>query len=243
MVAVFFILGMRRSGNHMFIHFLLSNFHRIFFMNNVRLSTTDWTRYIVGSNSLMVGNKELASRLVGNIHDDPDCLIFTMEDISVDEFDCTIKHIYNIFPIATVQTSTHSIIIMRDLLNCISSRLAAHQGELITPVNDHMINLWKEQFYCEIHDKILYNKFVSSSDYRKEITLRLGLTNSSSVTSVPLFFGGSSFDRNSNIPQEISSYSKRYISFCEHPVLLSLLQDASFMDRVQNVFEIRYEIT
>ena len=151
----YFVNGLRRSGNHLFISWVISNYKKVLYINDVN------SKPILDSS---LHEKEIKDKIIyresNQFHDninknllskkdnwnEIDCFIFSMEDKKLDVFYKTIKHF-------KVKTKNHyTVLIIRDLLNTIGSRLEAEKSltrDLFT-VDEYVINIWKEIY----HDKI-----------------------------------------------------------------------------------------
>lgn len=231
----YFILGIRRSGNHMFINFLLENYNKILYYNNI--DTNILNNHLIKTNSTIIGDINLSQKLVNNINENPECIIFSFEDISITAFQNYTIKIKKLFPLTEIK----SIIILRDLLNCISSRLKRNNN-IIAPVNERIINLWKEHFYTNNYIKIYYNLFISSESYRQSIGNILNLNYINEVNSIPQFFSGSSFETDVTIKQPIANYLTRYQEFLDNNLIKELLQQKNLIYDIEYIFNIHYNI-
>lgn len=127
-------------------------------------------------------------------------------------------------------SDTVSVLIMRDPLNNLASRLkAAERRPDVFPVHERFLDLFEA--YCaeylgytdELPKKTLvnFNRFVTESDYRQAMAEELGTHNHDAVSEVSPYGGGSSFSAGDRSPTP--SLMTRYRQYPIPRHLLKLL--------------------
>lgn len=248
----YFINGLRRSGNHFFISWIISNHKRVLFINDVNKTPiltekfhkkefNDKCIYRESNSFHDEINKNLLSKN-DNI-DNIDCLIFTMEDKKLNVFYETISH----FKIPKTSKS-YIILIMRDILNNIASRLETSHivsNQFQFAVDEYFIDTW----YSFLHDtqshKLNYNMFILDKDnYRKNKGLELELPelNNHVLSKVPQFGLGSSFSPKSKETDQLINLLNRYRKFQTEPIYKIILKNKKIYKILRDVFDLGHKI-
>lgn len=241
-MIAYFINGLRRSGNHLFINIIINNYDRVLFFNDIFIDTQILIPHLIENDSEVIGNSKIASKLVNNLNQKPECIIFSFEDFSLENFEVMITKINKRFTFKKV----FKCIVLRDLLNCLASRIAAN-NEIITPVNETIIDLWYTHFNSSFI-KLNYNLFLQKEEYKKILSKLLDLNFIEDIDTVSLFFSGSSFKRNSTVKQDNINYLTRYkllLSEDKYKLLLSEDKYKLFLSEdkllIENYFNIKYQ--
>lgn len=220
----------------MFINLLVRNHPKVIFYNNVRN-----TRYlqcnVVRPQDASMGDTSLSNKLVQSMQDEPDCAIFSFEDLSVGLFTTLVHQIKRSLMPSTVVVCG---IVIRDVLNVMSSRLKANMS---TPVNHGVVALWKEHFYDHTFPKLNYNRFLTDEDYRDSLKATWMLSDVEPVRTVPQFLSGSSFAPGSLAPDESHRTASRYHEFLSHPCICSVLADEELLGRLRDSFGMSFAVT
>lgn len=228
-MKIYFLLGLRRSGNHLFINIIINNYTRVLFYNDINYNSKKLSQHLIPKNSEVIGNDTIASKLINNLSENPECIIFSFEDLSLKQFNEMVTKI----KFRLKFTQIIKCIIIRDLLNCIASRLEANNNEL-APVNNTITQLWYTYFYSQL-PKINYNLFLIDNNYKDEIKEILQLNQITEMNTVPLFFSGSSFNRNCTQKEENISYLTRYKKYFNEDYISN-----NNLDDIENYFQIKY---
>lgn len=245
----YFVLGLRRSGNHVLVSWIISNFKKVLFVNDVNrtpildekshtkefwdhLIAREHNKFPNSLNGNLLSRKEVLDKSVK-----PDCLIFSMEDKRVENF----LHVVSHFKIST-KASHKKIIVLRDPLNCFASRLQAsavlpkgHHEIKNFKVDEYTVKLWKEYDADSECIHFNYNTFLLG-DYHQYKNLGLqGPPSKNVLEGVPDFGRGSSFDQgHKKTKVGTNKYFTRYKTFVrQSPILRSLLKDKHVMARLQ----------
>jgi hypothetical protein len=201
MNSVYFIHGLKRSGNHAIVNWLSAENSFRFFNNIVPMA-----RILTGERSMPepIGlDRWLRSKrrfwFFGRVGSN-DRLLLSLED-----------HKLDFRPILELPESTQHILILRDPRNLFASRIRkahvvnnASYAREPGPLFDRAIDRWKEHAREFLGDTnhlpnktaIYFNRWFVSQPYRKQICERLGLRFSDKgLSKVTDHGGGSSFDR------------------------------------------------
>jgi len=129
------------------------------------------------------------------------------------------------------------VIVLRDFKNWVASciKMAERDGKPVEEIiNKDKIKIYKDHFrytHNDIHGihYILYNQWVKSPDYRREVCELLGLTfTDAAIDQLSIFGGGSSFDGMKHIKTASSmNTDKRYKEMEDHPYYKAILQQHS----------------
>lgn len=233
-MRAYFVLGMRRSGNHCIIQSIIETFQRVTYYNNISCTPIK-TTYQINRTKM---EPSVMSRVVSP-ECNPQAFIFSMEDITLDKYNKLASDMiarYNI-------TEAYYVVICRDLLNLLASRVVGRHS-----VYAKIYDIWRSHVSFgddDSHNKVVvhYNKFLTDEGYRSTVTQKLGLERTLNVpVSVPLYGDGSSFVVGSRQPQEVEHYLTRY----KDPAVLSRLtqlkvpiDDIKYSERA---FEIQYDL-
>lgn len=180
------IIGMMRSGNHAVINWLSSLFDTCEHRNNLE---HDFFRN--------------AERLQHVISSENDCVICSFEDYEP----LYAKSHSFIKSVADIDAShffgavrTHRFFVLRDIYNCLASRMRSHvvKSEKSAEDVDIFVRNWLEMadYYMERPDQfILYNEWRRDQAYRQRICAAIGGAYSErTLHDIPAYGGGSSFD-------------------------------------------------
>ena len=246
----YFVNGLRRSGNHLFISWIISNYKKVLYINDVNSKPicnpsfhnkeiSDKVIYRESNQFHSNINKNLLSK--NDAWTDIDCFIFSMEDKKTDVFYKTIKYF------KTESKNCYTVLIIRDILNTIASRLEAAktQKKDLFLVDSYVTDLWNE-IYCDKRSiKFNYNKFILNPDnYRVELGFRLNLTKLSNnvLNRVPQFGLGSSFAPNSLNRSKIIDLLNRYKKYQNNEIFESILEDHATIKILETDFMIYSKI-
>jgi hypothetical protein len=232
---VYYVLGLRRSGNHLFISWIISNYTKVLFFNDINFNffqnnLSDFWCYKEKNQFNEKINQNLLS--VSDNWDNIDCLIISLEDKTCNKFTETI----NSLNFATAK-KIYKIIVIRDLLNCITSRLIKHikndNARHIVPINDYIMKLWLSHYHDILCIHFNYNKFIISPEYRTLIQKELNLVNISEevLYSISNFFNGSSFENDFN-------FLDRYKNYLDNYHINKILNNKTIMDILESEFNI-----
>jgi len=129
------------------------------------------------------------------------------------------------------------VIVLRDFKNWVASciKMAERDGKPVEEIiNKDKIKIYKDHFrytHNDIHGihYILYNQWVKSPDYRREVCELLGLTfTDAAIDQLSIFGGGSSFDGMKHIKTASSmNTDKRYKEMEDNPYYKAILQQHS----------------
>jgi hypothetical protein len=259
----YFINGLRRSGNHFFISWIVSNYKRVLFINDVhsklildekhhkkeltdKIVFREKNKFVDSINNNLISNKEDITDLK-----EIDCLIFSIEDKKLDTFYKTIKYFDKIIHKGTVSKSFKAIVI-RDLLNLIASRMEAiknmsnkNKYENPLKVDKYIIDIWISMHNDKKSVLFNYNKFILDyGDYREEIgkKLKLPVLSDDILLKVPQFFFGSSFNPNSQSRSKIHDLLNRYKKHQTNTFIRSITNNAKIMHILTKDFVINYKV-
>jgi len=180
------VLGMRRSGNHAIISWILSNFTGdVCHYNNI----------LIEKDGLFVEDEQIFSKTYNS--SGLSCKLYSYEDYSFDKV------------LPYLNQSDNKVLVLRDPFNVFASRIKRARkiddiadifGVLTTRT---VLETWKQhakeflgrtQHLGKNLIKINFNKWWESIDYRKENADCFGDTNSVEIPSLSKFSNGSSFD-------------------------------------------------
>lgn len=198
------LVGLSRSGNHAIINWLLAHMEgRTCFLNCVQPQENPFaTVRALGSGPGVACNYrpfDLAGERRG-VFSQKDWLLYSYEDCFITMV-CSrcFERRHDEF-LGRSQART-DIVILRDPFNLFASRLrSAYRG--VTPLT--AVRIWKQharqvlgrqQLFTQPHLSILYNRWVSDTDYRRQLAEKLDLRFSDAkFQRVASTAGGSSFD-------------------------------------------------
>lgn len=216
----FRIFGLRRSGNHALISWIISNFgnNEVFYFNDVRnasISLYNTPSFISKTDRRVKAIKEkLAERR--HMFKNKVCLIHSYEDRDLNIIK-QVDHHNN-----GKSENLFNILILRDPYNMVASRLELeHPNTRVTP---KIMSLW-EQYAKEymgltniLDNKIVvdYNQFCSNPEYRNKLALSLKLDPEKVDNNIVLGFGrGSSFTGQNK--ESTNKYNERWEKYKNNP--------------------------
>jgi len=129
---------------------------------------------------------------------------------------------------------TDLVVVLRDFKNWIASciKMAGRDGKLYDKlVNDKKINMYKDhcKFFFESSDieYILFNRWFSSEEYRRELAERLNLTfTDTAINQGSPFGGGSSFDKMEYLKTaSLMKVNERHKQMESHPVYDRIIKE------------------
>lgn len=225
---IYLVNGLRRSGNHLFLGYLISGLkEKTYFLNNIAshtLSTGLIKDYRTNQSNLF---DYLISKNIKNLnkiyYDDNFNLVFSIEDKNVKKMNM----FYDI--LKSRKNKVFKIIVIRDIYNTMSSRLK--KADWNKQVDDGTINYWND-LYKESEKKDIitfnYNKFICDKyNYREKLNKSLSLKNP--IISISKASGGSSFSQGKLISQDKKSYFTRFENFKNNEIIKKLLKDKEML--------------
>ncbi len=199
------VIGMRRSGNHAIINWLIPHYKgQVCFLNNCSPGENP---FLTSEKAPLKcdGNFNLEEEKKGNLSK-KNCLIYSYEDIDISKvFNKTFKKNHDKW--VGKSKKQYIVLILRDPFNLLVSRIMGRYFEKRKMPPKKFFyrkkQLWKiyaREFLKKQNrinkNKIIinYNSWFLSKDYRKSITDKLGLKlNDSRINEVPRIYMGSSF--------------------------------------------------
>jgi len=184
---IYSFYGLRRSGNHAILEWLLYNMGNK--GNRVCYKVENGSEKVISRDTAFYFND--VSRYTGNhiqlCYDVISSYEIGAKDILVTYEDKSIS--YKLIPSKT------NIIVIRDILNVLASRIKNSNAKNPRDmrIDEEIIGLWKEHASDENSIKILYEKWLTSKEYRDSICERLNISNFDNTKNVYSFGGGSSF--------------------------------------------------
>ena len=259
----YFVNGLRRSGNHFFISWIISNYKRVLFINDVNCKPIIDKKYHLKELETKICYKEnnyfvdsINNNLISNREDiftidDIDCLIFSMEDKTDETFYKTIKYFNKIIHKRPVSKYFKAIVI-RDLLNLMGSRLEGiknlkndNRTTKSLKVDRYVIDVWMNMNNDKKSVLFNYNKFILNiGNYRDDIGKKINLPTLSDdvLLKVPQFFFGSSFNPNSQSRAKINDLLNRYKSHQNNKFILEIVNNENLMSILSKDYLISYKI-
>jgi hypothetical protein len=246
---VFIIGGLARSGNHLFISWLLSSFDEgeVYYLNNVNLKKTGLTSnvkydperlikyYMVSSDNQqgkhfdesisknLATEKQVARFIKGNVK--IKTLLISVENKEshqLEDLEAAFKKAKKIY----------KIIITRDILNLFSSRIAGYEKykklgifNTVMRTDKITINYWLENYEASKSKKFInfnYNQFLCSKAYQKKLAKKLDINFKKTKITLNNFGMGSSFK---DIGSGIEKYFLRWKEHKAHPLIMHLLEN------------------
>lgn len=259
----YFVNGLRRSGNHFFISWIVSNYKRVLFINDVNSKPILDEKYHLKELETKICFKEnnkfidsINNNLISKVEDiftidDIDCLIFSMEDKTDETFYKTIKYFNKIIHKRPI-SKYFKAIVSRDLLNLMGSRLEGlknlnNESREKNPlkVDKYIIDLWMNMNNDKKSILFNYNKFILNiGNYRNYIGKKLNLPslNDDVLLKVPQFFFGSSFNPNSQSRAKINDLLNRYKSYQNNKFIVETVNNEKLMSILNKDYLISYKI-
>lgn len=228
----YFVLGMRRSGNHCIVQSLLENFVKVTFYNNISHCIPK-RAYRVEHDKM---ETSIIKRLVGPQRN-PEAYVFSMEDLTFAEYHKLADNMIKQFNI----TEPRYVVISRDLLNMLASRAFSER-----PVDKETWDTWHEHVSVSAQEgdkyvSVYYNKYLSCENYREDVAQKLGLRQFHVPQTVPQYGKGSSFKVGSRDPQLQENYLTRY----KDPIALQRMSTLGVpLDHIkysESMFDIVYD--
>lgn len=189
-MQLFFVLGLRRSGNHAVVASIIANFKTVLFYNNVNHQRT-YRPERDNACGIPVADK---------FSETPEAIIYSFEDATVARFQTLTNAICAKFP----GVPCRRIVVCRDLLNMLASRGAKHYE-----TTDTVVMLWKQHVRAP-YTIIKYNQFIANPIYNASLAQKLNLPALKVQPTVPQYGSGSSFAQSSREPQSTNDYLTRY---------------------------------
>lgn len=196
------VMGLRRSGNHAIINWILANYNNgnsvdSVFNNNLHyrsLIFTNINKDIYFFNGCLDDPYRSIKNMIN--FEKTNLLLHSYEDQS---FSYIINNSLNKY--VHQEDDIVNIIVLRDPVNMCASRYKHVDHSVHTQVNEYYINLWisyaEEALNITNNMKnkivILYNKWVTDKDYRNEIAKKMKMINYDNTQQVSICGGGSSF--------------------------------------------------
>jgi hypothetical protein len=242
MSRLLLVHGLKRSGNHAFVNWLMGCGSFTFFNN------------IIPIKPVLRGEKPipppvdyewwLAQRLLKEDRQKP--VIASLED-----------HALTVVPFIRVRCPFAHVLVLRDPVNLFASRIrkarrvdnpayAREQG----PAMQRAIDLWKmhaREFLgrtdlLAAHVGVYFNAWFTNEDYRRDVCTRLGMKfTDRRFARVPSTGGGSSFDRTTfdgdNVRMDVLN-RERYLDAADHELLAAVLRDAELQDLAARLLQL-----
>ena len=238
--TIYLINGLRRSGNHLFIGYLISGLKKkVYFLNNLKNSTllNDKFDYNIMDSYLFDNN---IHKKILNIHNfekkinKNNTLIISVEDKDIKK--------YNNFK-NKLKTKTNKIIeivVIRDILNNFASRIKKGMNEDLNLyiIDKITIKYWNE-LYNKCKDKNIicfnYNKFIYNKDnYKDKLNKKLKLINPKEIVS--LAAKGSSFNPGNKKKQNLKDYFTRFLLYTDNEIIQKILNDEKILKILKKDF-------
>lgn len=249
---IYIINGLARSGNHLFITWLISTFNdnEVYYLNNIKPSYYGLinnqkanidiiSKYHTITNDNKYGlkiDKDIRKKLVRKKDMNKflygkkkiKILVISMENKKIEKIDLLSKIFINFEKI-------YKCIIIRDILNLFSSRIESEKK--ITTINDYYetnkitIEYWLDNYYnIKNNDYIVfnYNNFLCYANSKKALAKKLDIDYNRSKITLNLFglTSGSSFQ---NKITNKSDYFMRWTKYKNNPLIIKLLNNEKIM--------------
>ncbi len=260
------VLGLRRSGNHAVINWILKQLSENHVFINCCRTTNNPYRDVYRDQILKQNNPERRGIRYENLQwwkeesrgnlSFKECLIYSFEDQEISRIKNSIvdrKH--DLFLGKSRQR--YDVIVMRDPFNLMASRIQAskswkgdkQQFDFLKvyskklSVSDLWISYAKECLgettYLENHKVVInYNLWFSDIEYRKRLANQLGLTFSDAgLYEVSEAGGGSSFEkRKLDGKAEKMKVLNRWEDFIENPIFLGMVNNKNLIEYSNKLF-------
>lgn len=204
------VYGLRRSGNHAIIGWLINNFSN-------------------GSPLIQVKHPLIITRDTCFINDILECYRNDISSLRIDStfarsnFENIIISYEDVSPRVTTEFSAdmRKVTVIRDIKNVTASRLKrmkemknseGHQKRL--RVDEKFVRLWAEHAIAILEERvtgIIFENWSSSKIYRDEIAEKLGIKNIDITDTVMPYGGGSSFSGMTPQPPTANELRRRYL--------------------------------
>jgi hypothetical protein len=229
-MATYEFYGLRRSGNHAILEWLIQNMGGPGTRNVVkpkRVIQCGDSAYLNECNTY--GSHAEVNRDISFCQSAFNNLIVAYEDV----------------PTSYSLTNTHDsqkIVILRDIFNLFSSRykkVVSQSGidyyKSAMPIDEVVVNKWKQHANSDAII-IIFEKWIESKDYRDSICERLGIPNHDITDTMTNFGGGSSFTgQKKPTIEELKSRSKivnlpqEVIDRLNHPDITEIRKRLGFL--------------
>ena len=204
------IYGLRRSGNHAIIAWLMKN------MSN-------------GSELFQVNHPIILAKNVCFINDITDCFKHDINKLRINtmfaraNFQNTIISYEDISLRTTTEFTAGmpKVVVVRDIKNVIASRLKnlkryseCKNTQKLLQVNERIANIWTEHATAVAEKKvigIIFERWVSSKEYRDSVAQILGTKNLDITDTILPYGGGSSFTGITSQPPSAKSLNDRHL--------------------------------
>lgn len=244
-MKTFRVLGMRRSGNHAIINWLLSNYNNgICITETYQDESSEKDAYV----PIFTNNKNIL--FFNSCVEDPfwnikDCIEFEnysliLHSYEDKQFEYILEHSYN--NCFNDEKDITNIIILRDPFNTFASRFKYENSDLFTKVDEFHVNLWIEYAeealnitnYFDNKLIILYNEWLTNKNYRDDISKKLGIYNYDNIYDVSKCGNGSSFI-GQNL-DTVDNYLNRYKIIDLPQDIKNLLNTDKILDLTHKIF-------
>jgi len=234
---IYIVNGMRRSGNHLFLGYLISGLgKKVYFLNNIKTWSLDVKSFDYKNSESYLFNDEIHKNIQGihNIFDDKDVtLIISLEDKKFNVMERFEKRL------ETKNNEITKIIVIRDILNNFASRIVKSNHNKL--VDNQTVEYWKD-LYSHMNDKdtiiFNYNKFIlNKNNYRKKLNEELGLKKP--IIAVSTAAQGSSFNPGSTEIQNTNKYLTRYKKVTNHKIIKKILNNKNYTNILNKNFEMK----
>ena len=267
---LYVINGLSRSGNHLFISWLISgiNDNNIVYFNNIKPTRLGFieheergkeplhkqliiNKYVITKDNVRkckfddfitkkLATTKMCKLLLDNKLKKVNTMIISIENKTSLIYD----KIISIFPNCK---QTYPIMIIRDYLNLIASRLESEK-KLTSPLpadsiyyftDNETIKWWIENYeYTKQKNTITfnYNKFICYNKEKKSLAKKLDIDyKKAKVTEnkFGLLGFGTSFP---NMDKTLKNYFSRYLIFINHPLISAALKNQELLNIIKNDF-------
>lgn len=219
--------GVMRSGIHTFLIWVIHQFNTSVLYNNIN-NINDIDNRVISPNDTRL-DVLTAKKIV--LPSNPHKLtIYSFESQYLNDA------LYD--SISKVVSPTTFTMVVRNPYNNLASLLAYYEsGGSSQVITDMICNETFEEYWIQMvqfavkHNFIivLYDEFINSELYRKELTKKIGIPLITNQLTHPLFGGGSSFKDSKN-------YKERYIGYLKHPYMVKVLNNktiSSLWEQIQ----------
>ena len=231
--TIYIVNGLRRSGNHLFLGYLISGLpEKTYFLNNLKTWSLEKDKFIYKESESYLFNKDINEHILTLNklqYDDDINLVISLEDKKYEtmlKFEKKLKSKNN---------KIIKIIVIRDILNTFASRIAKANHN--KPVDKGTIEYWMN-LYNNMKNAIVfnYNKFIlNKNDYQYKLNKKLGLKKP--IIAVSHASQGSSFNKGSNKVKNNKNYLLRYKKI-NNNIIKTLLKDKKILKILKDDFEI-----
>ena len=240
------VIGLRRTGNHAVINWIISQqAGKSFHINNVAVGTNPYRQKSDNLRRYHPEHIKMANvyrrQAVGNLIE-RDCLIHSYEDWSLQQI-AQPQFERNLSLYLGRSAQRLDVLILRDPFNLFASRLK--QGFVATRASGAtMVDLWlayAKAFIGENHPLqnpifVNYNRWFTEKAYRQKLAAQLGLTFSDAgLEQVTAFGGGSSFE-GTRVSGQSLDVTNRWRAFANDPAFQHLFNNEAVWDYSERIF-------